>query len=117
VPIAIWSYKHGPASLKRSEAGNDACPWRLKGCDLKRLRWTPAVETAQLSGAAAAKDLGILYSARDIEAEHHAAMASLSPAQRKAFARLALSECELEAQFALEAEARSFNPANDDLGY
>jgi hypothetical protein len=66
-------------------------------------------------GAAAAKDPSILFSAQDIEAEHAAAVASLTPAQRRAFARLARPEPALETQFALEAEARSFHPANDDL--
>jgi hypothetical protein len=54
----------------------------------------------------------ILYSAKDIEAEHAAAMASLSPAQRRAFMRVAQPEAEM-VLFALEAEARSFRPAND----
>ncbi len=54
------------------------------------------------------------YTAHDIEAEHEAAVASLSPAQRRAFARLARSEPEA-VLFAREAEARSFRPANDGL--
>lgn len=52
------------------------------------------------------------YTAKDIEAEHDAAVASLSPAQRRAFARLARAESEA-VLFAREAEARSFHPAND----
>ncbi len=54
----------------------------------------------------------IHYTAQDIEAEHDAAVASLSPAQRRAFARLARPEPEA-ILFASEAEARSFQPAND----
>ncbi len=54
----------------------------------------------------------IHVTAEDIEAEHNAAVASLSPAQRRAFARLARPEPEA-ILFAREAEARSFHPAND----
>ena len=54
----------------------------------------------------------IHVTAEDIEAEHNAAVASLSPAQRRAFARLARPESET-VLFAREAEARSFRPAND----
>jgi hypothetical protein len=50
-----------------------------------------------------------------IQAEHDAAVASLSPAQRRAFARLTRLESPLEVQFAREAEARSFRPANDGV--
>ncbi len=52
------------------------------------------------------------FTAKDIEAEHDAAVASLSPAQRRAFARLWRPEPEAVV-FAREAEARSFRPAND----
>jgi hypothetical protein len=56
----------------------------------------------------------IFYTPQDIRAEHDAAVASLSPAQRQAFARLTEFESCLEARFVVEAEARSFRPANDD---
>ena len=50
---------------------------------------------------------------QDIQAEHDAAVASLSTAQRRAFARLMRPEPPLDIQFAREAEARSFRAAND----
>ncbi len=68
----------------------------------------------KVAGAAYAKDDTIHYSPKDIEAEHDQAVASLSPAQRRAFARIDRPYPALEAQFALEAEGRSFRPANDD---
>lgn len=61
------------------------------------------------------RDVSILITADDIQAEHDAAVASLSPAQRRAFARITRTESDLDIQFAREAEARSFRPANDDL--
>jgi hypothetical protein len=56
----------------------------------------------------------ILYTAQDIQAEHDAAVAALTPLQRRAFARVTGSGSSLERHFVLEAEARSFRPANDD---
>lgn len=41
-------------------------------------------------------------------------MATLTPVQRRAFARVARAGGDLESEFAFEAEARSFWPANDD---
>ena len=63
-------------------------------------------------------------SALDVEAEHEAALSSLSPAQRRALGRLALAESRswrseesievhLDRLFAAEAAARSPRPAND----
>jgi hypothetical protein len=63
-------------------------------------------------------------SERDIQAEHEAALRSLSVAQQRAFARVADAEsrswregggveARLQLSFVLEAAARSVIPAND----
>jgi len=67
---------------------------------------------------------GMYLTAYDIEAEHEAAIGSLSVAQRRAFERLTLAEsrswrdgddveAHLERMFAGEAAARSAIAAND----
>lgn len=67
-----------------------------------------------MTGAAVAKDFTIVITSEDVQAEHEAAVATLTPTQRRAFARIARAGRDLKGEFALEAEARSFWPANDD---